>query len=62
MKNKNIRQIIMKRKYTIIIWIVVIIYGLFIFPYPEKFPILSNRVISFGVLLLGLSTFFYKKK
>ena len=52
----------MKRKYTIIIWIVVIIYGLFIFPYPEKFPILSNRVISFGVLLLGLSTFFYKKK
>jgi len=49
----------MKKKYIkIIIWIVVIIYGLFIYPYPEKFPILSGRLVSFLVIVLTVSTFF----
>lgn len=44
-----------------VIWIVVIIYGLFIYPNPERFPLLASRLVSFIVLLLGLSTLFIKE-
>lgn len=50
------------QKIKIIIWIIIIFYGLFIYPYPEKFSILSNRLVSFLILLLGLSTLFMNEK
>lgn len=51
----------MKKKY--LKWaagIVMIIYGLFIYPNPEKFPILASRLASFIVLLTALSTLLIK--
>lgn len=54
------------KKETIIIvsvWILVIIYGLFVYPNPERFPVLSGRLVSFLVTMLGVSTLFlYNKK
>jgi len=43
------------------IWIIVIVYGLFIYPNPERFPTLASRLVSFIVLLIGLSTLFIKE-
>lgn len=43
-----------------IIWILVIIYGLFIYPNPEIFPVLSGRFVSFLVPMLGVSTLLLK--
>lgn len=51
------------KKETIIIgivWILVIIYGLFIYPNPEIFPVLSGRFVSFLVPMLGVSTLLLK--
>lgn len=55
----------MKKEMIIIlaVWFLVIMYGLFIYPNPEKFPVLSSRFVSFLVTMLGLSTLFiYNKK
>lgn len=38
--------------------ILVFIYGIFIYPFPERFPVLSGRFVSFLVTMTGLSTLF----
>lgn len=41
-----------------IIWGIIIVYGLFIYPRPEQFPMLTNRGVSFVVMLLGVGNLF----
>lgn len=39
--------------------ILVLIYGLFIYPFPDRSPFLSGRMVSFLVTMTALATTFY---
>ena len=51
-----------KNHLKILIWLAIIIYGLFIYPHPEEYPVLTGRLSSFLVMLLTASTFFINDK
>ena len=47
------------RVIQVLVFILVLIYGLFIYPFPERFPVLSGRLASFLVTMTSLGSLFY---